>query len=109
MHTSGAPSVTTAAPAPYPIGTPGVPWGAAERELWLSRQVKHRSYNDDVARAVERLSGRFDIEVYGQLDYSPDQYRLFAVRSRSWRDDLPLAYLCGLGTIETTRSNSSLN
>ena len=83
------------APAPYPIGTPGTPWGAAERALWLSRQVRHRSYNDDVVRALERLSDRFDVEVYGQLDYPPDQYRLFAVRSRGWRDDLPVALVTG--------------
>ncbi|WP_129645912.1 M14 family metallopeptidase [Peristeroidobacter agariperforans] len=83
------------APAPYPIGTPGVAWGAAERALWLSRQVRHRSYNDDVVKAVERLADRFDVEVYGHLDYPPDHYRLFAVRSRGWRDDLPVALVTG--------------
>lgn len=87
--------MTTPAPATYPIGTPGTPWGAAERALWLSRQVRHRSYNDDVVKAVERLSDRFDVDVYGQLDYPPDHYRLFAVRSRSWRDDLPVALVTG--------------
>lgn len=81
--------------APYPIGTPGTPWGAAERAQWLSRQVRHRSYNDDVVQAVEWLSNRFDVEVYGQLDYPPDHYRLFAVRSRNWRDDLPVALVTG--------------
>jgi hypothetical protein len=85
--------VTTS--APYPIGTPGTPWGAAERAQWLSRQVRHRSYSDDVVKAVERLSNRFDVEVYGQLDYPPDHYRLFAVRSRNWRDDLPVALVTG--------------
>ena len=87
--------MTIPAAAPYPIGTPGTPWGDAERALWLSRQVRHRSYNDDVVRALERLSDRFDVEVYGQLDYPPDQYRLFAVRSRRWRDDLPVALVTG--------------
>ena len=87
--------MTTTAPAPYPIGTPGVPWGAAERAQWLARQVRQRSYNDDVVRAIERLSERFDVDVYGQLDYPPDQYRLFAVRSRNWRDDLPVALVTG--------------
>ncbi|HWK48816.1 MAG TPA: M14 family metallocarboxypeptidase [Steroidobacter sp.] len=85
----------TSTPATYPIGTPGVPWGTAERAQWLSRQVRHRSYHDDVAKTVEGLSDRFDVEVYGQLDYSPDQYRLFAVRSRNWRDDLPVALVTG--------------
>jgi len=80
---------------PYPIGTPGVPWGDAERAEWLSRQVRHRSYRDDVVSAIERLATRFDVEQYGQLDYPPDQYRLFALRSRNWRDELPIALVTG--------------
>ena len=85
----------TATSARYPIGTPGVPWGDAERALWLSRQVRHRSYLEDVVRRVERLSERFDVEQYGQLVYPPDQYSLFAVRSRNWRDDLPVVLVTG--------------
>jgi hypothetical protein len=85
----------TVAPAPYPIGTPGVPWGDAERATWLSRQIRHRSYRDDVVRAIERLAARFDVEEYGQLDYPPDHYRLFAIRSRGWRNELPVALVTG--------------
>jgi hypothetical protein len=85
----------TSATAPYPIGTPGTPWGATERAQWLSRQVRHRSYHDDVVRKLEQLAARFDVEDYGRLDYAPDQYRLFAVRSRGWRDDLPVALVTG--------------
>ncbi|MBM0103192.1 M14 family metallocarboxypeptidase [Steroidobacter sp. S1-65] len=85
----------TATSAPYPIGTPGVPWGDAERALWLSRQVRHRSYIEDVVRRVERLGERFDVAEYGQLSYPPDQYRLYAVRSRDWRDDLPVVLVTG--------------
>jgi len=80
---------------PYPIGTPGVPWGDAERAEWLSRQVRRRSYRDDVVSVIERLSTRFDVQEYGRLDYPPDQYRLFALRSRNWRDDLPVALVTG--------------
>lgn len=87
--------MTTSASAHYPIGTPGVPWGAAERAQWLSRQVRHRSYNEDVVSRLERFSARFDVEEYGRLDYAPDQYRLFAVRNRGWRDDLPVALVTG--------------
>ena len=29
---------------PYPVGTPGTPWGAAERAAWKDRQVNLRSY-----------------------------------------------------------------
>lgn len=80
---------------PYPIGKAGVPWGDAERAQWLSRQVRHRSYVDDVVRMIERLSVRFDVAEYGQLDYPPDRYRLFAIRSRGWRDDRPVVLVTG--------------
>lgn len=79
----------------YPIGTPGVPWGDSERAQWLSRQVRHRSYHDDVVMAIETLLGRFDVQEYGQLDYPPDQYHLLSVRSRDWRDDLPVVLVTG--------------
>ncbi|HEX7011303.1 MAG TPA: M14 family metallocarboxypeptidase [Steroidobacteraceae bacterium] len=85
----------TAASMPYPIGQPGVPWGDAERAEWLSRQVRRRSYVDDVVRVIERLSSRFDVTEYGQLDYPPDHYRLFALRSRGWRDEHPIALITG--------------
>lgn len=81
--------------APYPVGTPGVPWGSTERAQWLSRQIRHRSYQDDVVGTIERLSVRFDVEEYGQLDYPPDRYRLFALRSRDWRNELPVALVTG--------------
>lgn len=85
----------TTASALYPIGQPGVPWGDAERAEWLSRQVRHRSYVDDVVRVIERLAAQFDVEEYGQLDYPPDQYRLFAIRNRGWRDELPVVLITG--------------
>ncbi len=83
------------ASAPYSIGAPGVPWGDAERAQWLSRQVRHRSYAHDVIGAIERLSARFDVAEYGQLDYPPDRYALLAVRNRHWRDDRPVILVTG--------------
>jgi hypothetical protein len=80
---------------PYPIGTPGVAWGATERAQWLSQQRKRRSYTDEVVARVERLAARFDIEEYGQLDYPPDHYRQLALRSRGWRDEHPLVLVTG--------------
>jgi hypothetical protein len=79
----------------YPIGTPGHPWGDAERAAWLSRQTRQRSYADDVLSAVERLRGRFDVIEYGRLDYAPDHYPLYAVRSRDWREELPSVLVTG--------------
>jgi hypothetical protein len=81
--------------ATYPIGTPGTPWGEAEKTAWRSSQSRRRSYADDVLAAVERLRDRFDVVQYGELDYAPDRYPLFAIRSRSWRDDLPTVLVTG--------------
>jgi hypothetical protein len=80
---------------PYPIGTPGKPWGGAETTEWRSRQRKQRSHADDVLSAIERLRARFDVVQYGQLDYPPDSYPLVALKSRGWRDDLPVALITG--------------
>lgn len=85
----------TIASAPHPIGTRGVPWGDAERSIWRSRQVRHRSYRDDVMNVIERLAARFDVEEYGELSYPPDRYPLFAIRSHDWRDELPVALVTG--------------
>lgn len=80
---------------PYPIGTPGQPWGAAEKAEWLKRQRKQRSYADDVLSVIERLRPRFDVGEYGTLDYAADTYPLFALKSRDWRDDLPTMLVTG--------------
>ena len=40
---------------PYPIGTPGTPWGDAERAEWLSRQTRQRSYEAEVLSVIEGL------------------------------------------------------
>lgn len=82
-------------PAFYPIGTPGQPWGAAEVSAWRERQTRQRGYQADVLDAVERLRSRFDVVEYGRLDYPPERYPLFAVKSRYWRDDLPVALVTG--------------
>ncbi len=82
-------------PIPYPIGTPGMPWGDAERAEWLSHQKRQRSYADEVLSVIESLGDRFELLEYGRLDYAPDSYRLLALRSRDWRDDLPCALVTG--------------
>ncbi|MCR8913333.1 hypothetical protein [Marinobacter panjinensis] len=62
--------------AAHPIGTPGTPWGNAERAQWLSRQTRHRSYESDVLSVVERLRWRFNVQEYGRLEYGLDVYPL---------------------------------
>lgn len=81
--------------APYPIGTPGNPWGPAEVAVWLSRQTRQRSYEANVLSVIDTLRSRFDVVEYGRLDYQPDSYPLFAIKSRDWRDELPTVLVTG--------------
>jgi hypothetical protein len=81
--------------APFPIGTPGLPWGETEVAIWLSRQAVKRSYEMDVLRVIDTLRSRYDVVQYGRLDYDPDKYPLFAIKSRGWRDSLPCALVTG--------------
>ena len=79
----------------YPIGTPGQAWGAAELAQWRARQVRQRSYADDVLSAVERLRERFDIARYGEVVYADEHFPLFAIRSRNWLAGLPSVMVTG--------------
>ena len=85
----------TTSHAPYPIGTPGRPWGDAEVAQWLSRQTVQRSYATDVLSVIETLRARFDVSEYGRLEYPSGSYPLFAIRSRDWREDLPTVLVTG--------------
>ena len=80
---------------PYPIGTPGVAWGAAERAAWLASQSAKRCYAEDVLGKIDNFRSRFDVVEYGRLDYHADKYPLFAIKSRDWRDDLPTVLVTG--------------
>jgi hypothetical protein len=80
---------------PYPIGAPGVAWGAEERMQWRSRQSKLRSFAEDVETRIERLAARFDVEEYGRIDYPPDHYPLLALRSRDTPGDRPWVLVTG--------------
>jgi hypothetical protein len=82
-------------PTPYPIGKPLQPWGDVEKQAWLSRQVRHRSYADDVVAKIDRLRSRFDVEEYGRLDYADGALPLLAIRSRNWNDALPTILVTG--------------
>lgn len=79
----------------YPIGTPGQPWGPAERSEWLARQVRQRSYADDVLSVVDTLRDAFDVSEYGALNYGMEHFPLLVVRSRDWRADLPVMVVTG--------------
>lgn len=95
LHIGTNPRSMTVTQAPYPIGTPGIPWSDAERAEWLSRQRRQRSYSNDVVNTIDRLRARFDVSEYGRISYPPDDYRLYEIRSRGWRDDRPIALITG--------------
>ena len=78
-----------------PIGTPGQPWGPAEIAQWRARQVRRRSYADEVLSAIERLRPRFDVRPYGEVVYGPERYPLFALCNGDWRSDLPGVLVTG--------------
>jgi hypothetical protein len=84
---------------PYPIGTPGTPWGDAERAAWLARQAIRRRYADEVvAPLLARLPAQAEAFRYGTLDYTArglPAYPLHAVRSRGWRADRPTVLVTG--------------
>jgi hypothetical protein len=79
----------------YPVGTPGQPWGAAERSEWRAGQPRQRSYDEDVVPRIAALADRYAQVVYGQLDYSGETYALLALRDRTFDPALPTALVTG--------------
>ncbi|HET7268956.1 MAG TPA: M14 family metallocarboxypeptidase [Oleiagrimonas sp.] len=79
----------------YPIGTPGVAWGDAEKAQWLATQKRQRNYQDDVLSVVSNIWSRFEAEQYTQLDYDVASYPLFALKSKQWDDKLPIMLVTG--------------
>ncbi|MCE2944997.1 MAG: M14 family metallocarboxypeptidase [Xanthomonadaceae bacterium] len=83
------------ATSPYPIGTPGQPWGDAERAAWRSRQRVQRRYAEDVLPRIEALRAKFDVAEYGRVVSEGETFPLFAMRSRDWNDALPTVLVTG--------------
>lgn len=95
--------------APYPIGTVGTPWGAAEKALWLAQQQTQRSYQQAVVAPLQtmlqqpELAAAAELIQYGELDYRAltapslpaSVYPLYAVKSRHWQADKPLLLVTG--------------
>ena len=79
----------------YPIGTPGLPWGASELAQWRARQRRQRSYAEDVQRRVEALRHRFDVQSYGTVTYGDERFELLCVRSRNWERNRPVVLVTG--------------
>lgn len=79
----------------YPIGTPGTPWGDAEKAQWLANQSVKRSYQDEVLSKLEPLNQHFVIEQYGALSCDPSRYPLHIVKTRNWNNDKPTVLVTG--------------
>jgi hypothetical protein len=79
----------------YPIGTLGKPWGSDEFAQWRVRQVRQRSYADDVLSRVNGLRAHFDLATYGEVAYGDERFPLMAIRSRNWQTSLPTALVTG--------------
>jgi hypothetical protein len=80
---------------PYPIGTPGQPWGDAEKAEWLSRQSVRRSYAEEVLAKLRSIDAAFELRQYGSLAIDPRRYPLFAALNRRWDDDKPVVLITG--------------
>ncbi len=79
----------------YHIGTPGQPWGDAEKAQWLSERHIARSYFEDVLTKIDALSEEFDVEEYGALPIDPERYPLFALKSKHWDANKPVVLVTG--------------
>ena len=88
-------TVTGLVAAPFPIGTPGQAWGAAERATWLSTRTIRRSYLDEVVHRLEPLKDRYVVQNYGALSHDPERYPLYAVMTREWSPDKPCVLVTG--------------
>lgn len=86
--------MTTNTP-PYPIGTPGTPWGPGEKKQWFAAQSIKRSYADDVLSRIEDLGARYEVMPYGALSLDAGRYPLLALRSKTWDSARPTALVTG--------------
>ncbi len=79
----------------YPIGISGQPWGVAEREQWLARQKKQRSYQDEVVAKINLLRDQYEVVQYGQIDIVSEQFPLLLLKTRNWNAAMRCALITG--------------
>lgn len=80
---------------PYPIGTPGTPWGETEKRVWRSAQTIRRSYENEVLRQLDSLDHRFQLQRYGELTYAEGRYPVYGVVTRDWDAKRPALLVTG--------------
>jgi hypothetical protein len=91
--TKGMRAMTNA--KPYPIGTPGQAWGAAERDAWRASRTRVRSYIGDVVSQIDALGAHWDCVQYGQIKDGEERLPLFALRSKNWAEARPTVLVTG--------------
>lgn len=97
------------APHFYPIGSPGTPWGDAERAQWRAGQTKQRSYASDVLGPLERMRSGLERVSYGNVAYADLRYPLVALRSPVWQIGLPAVLVTsGVHGYETSGVHGAL-
>jgi len=79
----------------YPIGTKNQKWDDSDKSEWLSQQDIKRSYTVEVLTKIDALRNNFDIEQYGALSYSSENYPLFILKTRQWDNNKPFVLITG--------------
>ncbi len=79
----------------YPIGSPNKKWTQNNKLEWLEKQDIKRSYTLEVLAKIDALRTKFDVEQYGALSYSPQNYPLFIIKSENWRATNPFVLITG--------------
>lgn len=82
-------------PTPYPVGTPGKPWGDSEKAQWLELQSIKRSYQQEVVDKIQSLSSQWTVHQYGALSYDQARYPLFVLTSKSWHESKSTVLVTG--------------
>lgn len=94
MATSSTPQYTR-----FPVGTPGKPWGEAEKKAWLGMQSKKRDYFTEVVSPLLRVNlAGVKVFQYGELDYhqfGSARFPLYAARTADWKADQPMVLVTG--------------
>lgn len=79
----------------FPIGTPGEPWGDAEKLIWFESLSRKRGYREEVLSKLEALDDSFEVFQYGALSVDPKRYPLMAVKVAAEKDGAPWALITG--------------
>lgn len=79
----------------YGIGRVNEKWNDADKAQWLVQQNVKRSYQQQVVSKIRALESDFDVEQYGELNYAPNNYPLFAIKTKNWDSAKPTILITG--------------